>query len=109
MSIRTYQVSELIKQEVGIYIQSQLGRHKGLITIIAVETTPDLKNAKIWFGYVGSDVGTVTKELRSHRKDIQKNLNDRLEMKNVPKISFQLDVSGDYAQKISRIIDESLR
>ncbi len=107
MSQRVSKVNELIQQEVSTYIQENLGRHLGIMTITIVETTPDLKHAKIWFGYIGHDLGSAIKELKSSQRSIQKYLNDKLTMKSIPRISFALDNSGDYAQKISKIIDES--
>lgn len=108
MGERTYKVNEQIKHEVGAYIQEHLTFANGLITITAVETTPDLRHAKVWVGYIGTELGSALSELRKHRSGIQAHLNSKLTMKFVPKVSFSLDHSGDYAQKISKLIDESL-
>ncbi len=108
MGERLYKVNEQIKHEVGAYIQEHLRGQQGLVTITAVESTPDLRNAKVWIGYIGDARGSAIAELRRHTREIQTHLNSTLTMKNIPRITFLLDQSGDYAQKISKIIDESL-
>lgn len=109
MSERTEQVNHLLKAEVGTYLQEHLEGHQGVLTITAVETTNDMRNTTIWFGYVGDDLGTATKELRKNTKALQQYINKRLCMKNVPRISFKYDNSGDYAIDISKVIDEANR
>ena len=49
MSHRINQVNELIKQELNDLLVSELEFTKGcLVTITAVETSKDLRHAKIW-------------------------------------------------------------
>lgn len=107
MSERVQQVNQLLKQEVGSYLQENLRDHAGMLTITAVETTHDLKLATIWYGYVGGDLGTVMSELRRHKRDLQMYINKRLAMKSVPRLEFKYDKSGDYAVEISKLIDEA--
>jgi ribosome-binding factor A len=107
MSERVEQVNQLLKKEVGGYLQEHLSGHTGFLTITVVETTPDLKLATIWFGYVGEDLGTMMKSLRKERRHLQTFINKRLAMKNVPKLLFKYDNSGDYAVEISKAIDEA--
>jgi ribosome-binding factor A len=109
MSERVEQVNHLLKNEIGGYLQEHLANHHGVLTITAVETTNDLRLSTVWFGYVGDDLGTVTSELRRNTKPLQQYINKRLSMKNVPKIVFKYDNSGDYAIDISKIIDEANR
>lgn len=107
MSERVEQVNQLLKTEVGSYLQEHLTAHAGVLTITAVHATADLRLATIWYGYVGDDLGTVTRELKKERHDLQSYINKRLAMKSVPKILFKYDNSGDYAVEISKIIEEA--
>jgi ribosome-binding factor A len=107
MSERVQQVNQLIKYEVSNYLQSHLGGHAGVLTITAVETSSDLKSSTIWYGYVGEDQQKATVELRKVKRELQQYINKRLTMKSVPRISFKLDKSGDYATHISKIIDRA--
>jgi len=109
MSERTEQVNHLLKAEAGAYLQEHLEGHRGVFTITAAETTNDLRQTTIWFGYVGDDLGTMMKELKKNVKPLQQHINKRLCMKNVPRITFKYDNSGDYAIDISKVIDEANR
>lgn len=106
MSERVQQVNQLLKQEVGKYLQETLTRHQGFLTVTAVETTSDLKLATIWYGYVGDDLKEVIREIRRSKRDLQAFMSKRLSMKNIPKIALKHDTSGEYATKISKLIDE---
>ena len=108
MGDRLYKINEQIKKDIGNYVQENFASDGGLITVTAVETTPDLRHAKVWIGYIGSQRGSVISNLKHHTKEIQSYLNGKLTMKYIPQISFLLDQSGDYAQHISKIIDGSL-
>lgn len=107
MSERVQQVNHLLKEEVSQFLQENLDGHTGFLTITAVETTNDLKAATVWYGYVGDDLGKVTNELRKIRRNLQTHINKRLTMKSVPKIILKHDNSGEYAMKISKIIDKA--
>lgn len=107
MSERTEQVNHLLKKEIGGYLQEHLVGHAGFLTLTAVETTPDLKLATIWYSYVGDDLGTVMKSLKKERRRIQAFINKRLMMKSVPRLVFQYDNSGEYAASISKVIEKA--
>ncbi len=109
MSERVEQVNHLLKAEVGSYLQENLSNHQGVLTITVVETTNDLRLSTVWFAYVGDDLGSVIKELKKNSRPLQQHINKRLSMKNVPRIIFKYDSSGDYAIDISKIIDEANR
>ncbi|MEI6266944.1 MAG: ribosome-binding factor A [bacterium] len=105
MSERIRQVNEEIKKAVGIFLQRDLSDPAGLITVIAVETTPDLKRALVWYGYLGTKPEKYVAEiLKKERGACQKYVNSVLHLRFLPRIEFRYDTSGDYAQKISEII-----
>lgn len=107
MSERVQQVNQLLRQEVGNYLQENLSNHTGVLTITAVETSADLRLATVWYGYVGEDLSEVIRELRRCKRDLQAFINKRLGMKNVPRVSFKHDTSGEYVIEISKLIDEA--
>jgi len=109
MSERVEQVNQLLKKEVGEYLQEHIGTDAGFLTITAVEATPDLKLATIWFGYVGEDIAAVRKALKKEKRFLQSYINKRLTMKSVPRLVLKLDNSGDYAVEISKAIEEAQR
>jgi ribosome-binding factor A len=103
-SNRIQKVNELIKEEVSKILLTELGDHKGLLTITAVETTPDLRQATVWFRYLNGDETEIEKELKAKERSIQHEVNRKFTMKYVPKISFRYDKSGEYADKINELL-----
>lgn len=105
MSDRIYKINELLREEVSNIMLRELGDHEGFITVTAVETTPDLRYSTIWYSVVGADEKKIGELIGDSERNIQKILNSRLSLKHVPKISFRIDKSGDYADKINRLIN----
>lgn len=107
MTTRTRKVSEVIRREAGDFLnRERFEGVTGLLTITAVETSPDLKHAKVYFSLVGQDENAVLKILRHHLYEIQGMLNRKLPMKIVPRISFFPDTSGEYAEHIRKLLEE---
>jgi ribosome-binding factor A len=103
-SNRIQKVNGLIKEEVSKILLTELGEHKGLLTITAVETTPDLRHATIWYRYLGGEEAEIEKLLKGKQRDIQQEINHKFTMKYVPKISFRFDKSGEYADRINELL-----
>ena len=105
MSERIRKINGEIKKAVGQFLLRELPEHSGIITVTVVETTPDLKKATVWYSYLGEEQEKkLTALLKRERGACQKHVNSTLHLKFLPKIEFQLDTSGDYAQKISAIM-----
>ncbi|NBZ95952.1 MAG: ribosome-binding factor A, partial [Proteobacteria bacterium] len=54
MSLRTLRVCELIKRELGVIVGRELKFDAPLVTIRAVDITPDLKNAHVFVSVIGT-------------------------------------------------------
>ena len=79
------------------------------LSIVGVETTPDLKYCKVRFSVYGGDAKEVGKGLRSAAGYIRRELAHRINLRNTPQISFVLDQSIEYGVNMSRLIDEVTR
>jgi hypothetical protein len=54
VSQRTERVDELLRQEIGSIITRDVADPRvGFATITSVETTPDLRHAKVWISVIG--------------------------------------------------------
>ncbi|MCL5435594.1 MAG: ribosome-binding factor A [Patescibacteria group bacterium] len=78
----------------------------GIITILKVEVTPDLREAKVWFSSLGQDTAAVEKILNRNLYPIQGQLYQGATMRIVPKIRFYADTSTEYAAHISEVFDK---
>ncbi len=107
MTNRLRKINELIKQEVGGLLEEKLARELGLVTLTNVETSSDLKQAKVWVSVFNEgSLEEVKKGLEEALPEIQRILNKRLEMKYVPKITFDIDQSASHAEHIEKLLKE---
>ena len=109
---RQEKVSRTIRNTVSEVIQNELSdpRVQGLVSITRVDTSPDLRNARVYLSMLG--VGEKQQELslqgiRHARGYIQSRLASRLTMKSCPTLSFFLDDSLKKGFEITQLIDRA--
>lgn len=107
MSHRINQVNELIKQELNDLLVSELEFPQGcLVTITAVETSKDLRHAKIWISVMpGYLLKKVIDKLNSNVGHLQFLLNKQLSLKPLPRIKFEVDKTEADATEIDKLLD----
>lgn len=82
-------------------------RVRGLISITAVDTTADLKYAKVYVSVLDqSDVDQVVKGLRSAAGYLRRELGRALDLRNTPELTFLRDDSMVKGAHILKIIEE---
>lgn len=107
MSNRIEKVNSLLQKEISAYIFDQRFEGiKGLVTVKGVVTSRDLGHAKIFVSVVGQNEESILEILNKHIGQIQKMLYERLRMTPIPRISFVLDHSGEYAEYISKLLND---
>ena len=75
------------------------------ISITAVETTPDLKFAKVYYSSLMGDKKEVKRGLISSAGFIRGQIAKRMNLRVTPEISFVEDGSIEYGAKISKILE----
>lgn len=121
---RIAKVNSLIQHGLGPILLEFLQGRPGIVTITKVETSKDMKWAKVWISIFG---GTEVKKskadepvaeekgmtdfdkktlkfLHDNIYDIQGELNKHFFTKIIPRISFHLDTSPRYVQHIDELI-----
>ena len=107
-SQRIQKVNELLKRELGKIILKELEFPRDtLITITNIESSPDLRKAKVWVSVIpGNQISLALQVLKRNIYDLQKKLDKRLKMRPVPKIEFLKESKLGEAQKIEEILDK---
>lgn len=107
MSYRIHQINELIKQELNTLLVSELEFPQGcLVTITAVETSKDLRHAKIWVSVLpGYLLKKAIDKLNSQAGHLQFLLNKKLSLKPLPRIKFAVDKTEEHAADIDALLD----
>ncbi len=105
---RTIRVSEVIRKELSEYFRREVSLEGLLLTISAVETTPDLKEAFVFVSAWQSPLRSeeLLSLLRRHRREWQHRLGKKLQSKFTPQLTFRLDDSLERGDRILRILQE---
>ncbi len=108
--IRMQRVNEALKEIIGEVIVDKLQDPRiGFVTVTRVETSVDLKRAKVFVSIMGDE--SVRKDtlagLSSSHGMIQSKIARELKMKNTPTISFTYDDSVDTMFRIDELLKNS--
>ena len=106
---RPERVAEAIRKEISIMIHEELKDPRiGFTTITKVEITPDLRYAKIYYTVLGNDKEKKSTEIALKRAKgfIRGHMGDRLKLRVTPEITFKVDKSTEYADKMERLFDK---
>ena len=108
MSLRTLRVCELIKRELGVIVGRELKFDAPLVTIRAVDITPDLKNAHVFVSVIGTpgQKKQAIAALEGARQHLQHELSRRVILKYTPHLHFQLDESIERGTRVLSLLDE---
>lgn len=111
MSRRSERVNELLREEISMIVQRELKdpRLGGLISITAVETSPDYRHARVFVSVLGSDDERTSSlaALNAGARFIRHALRDRLEsLRTMPELSFRADTSIEQGARMSALLDQ---
>jgi ribosome-binding factor A len=78
----------------------------GFVTVTGVDTTPDLRHAKVYVSVLGkpAERERTMKALEASRGFLQTRLNDEVHMKRTPQLQFIYDETVDRAMRIERLL-----
>lgn len=80
---------------------------QGMISVTRVETTGDLRYAKVWLSVLGElNEKEFKRGLKSCAPWLRRELGSSLSLRYTPELVFELDHSMEYGAKISRMIEE---
>jgi ribosome-binding factor A len=106
---RLLRINERIKEVVAASIADKVKDPRlGFITVTGVETSADLRHAKVYVSVLGSasEVRASLTALQRAHAVLQTEINAGLRMKRTPQITFVHDETPARAQKIERLLRE---
>ncbi len=104
---RPQRLSQRILEEVSELLVGELKDPRiGLATVTAVRVTPDLREAFVGISVVGSaeEKKKTLEGLRAAASFIRHELTERLDIRRVPELTFQLDDSAERAARIEELL-----
>ena len=109
MTRRTQRVSELLRQEISLVLQRQLRdpRLRSLISITKVDTSEDLRHARVYVSVLGdrSKRDDALRGLDSAASYLRRELGDILPLKHIPSLAFVLDESLEKGEAVIKVMD----
>lgn len=109
-SIKNTRINMEVQRELSKVISQEMKdpRIDPMTSVIAVEVTPDLKQAKVYVSVLGSDEKkqATLEGLKSATPFIRKHLASTINLRNTPELKFFMDESIEYGVSMSKLIDD---
>jgi ribosome-binding factor A len=104
---RPRKVADLIQRELSELIRLELRDPRvGMVTLTAVDVSPDLSHAKVYFTILNSEqLKETTQGLQRAASFLRSQLSKRMSMYTTPELRFVYDESVERGDHLSRLID----
>jgi ribosome-binding factor A len=106
---RMRRVNEAVREILGDAITTELKDPRiGFVTVTEVDTTPDLRSARVYVSVLGSpeEREDSLAGLRSSHGFLQGKIASAMRMKRTPTLTFEYDESVDRGDRITRLLDD---
>jgi ribosome-binding factor A len=101
-------INEVLREVIGAAISTDLNDPRiGFVTVTSVETSPDLRTAKVFVSVLGSEEEreATLEGLRSSHGVLQSQIAAETRMKRTPTLTFHYDNTVEQGMRISRLLD----
>ena len=101
-------VNEAVKEVLGSAVPELKDPRIGFVTITGVETSPDLRHAKVFVSVLGSETKRTKslQGLEAAHGTLQARLARELRMKRTPQLTFEYDPTVERGVRMTQLIDE---
>lgn len=107
MSDRMRRVNESVRQVLSEALPELKDPRIGFVTVTGVETSPDLRHARVYVSVLGSDKKRKQslEGLAAAHGVLQSRLARELRMKRTPTLAFEYDPTVEEGVRMSKLID----
>jgi len=106
---RMERVNQQLKREIGNIVLQELSDPRvAFVSIIGVNVSKDLRNARIYFSVIGNhdQIEHAQAALNSARGFIRKSVGQKMKIRNNPELTFTYDNSLEASARIDETIKE---
>ena len=104
---RGFRIADQIQRDLAELIRDLKDPRIGLITLQAVEVTPDYAHAKVFFSLLIGDVKECQTALNEAAGFLRNVLFKRLQIHTVPTLHFEFDRTTERAAELSALIQQA--
>ena len=101
---RGFRVADQIQRDVAVLVRELKDPRIGMVTINAVEVTPDYAHAKIFFSLLSGGVVECEQALNEAAGFLRNSLFKKLQIHTVPTLHFHFDKTTERAADLSALI-----
>ena len=105
---RSFKVADQIQRDLTELIRELKDPRLGMITLQAVEVTPDYAHAKVWFSLLTGDPQDTEAALNQAAGFLRNGLFKRLHIHTVPTLHFHFDRTTERAADMSSLIAKAV-
>jgi ribosome-binding factor A len=109
MSQRTRRVDELLREEIGALLAREVADPRiGFATITDVETSPDLRHAKVWVSVIGDPAARAEtlRALQGSMGYVRHELGRRLRIRRIPELHVHEDDTAERGTRVLHVLQE---
>jgi ribosome-binding factor A len=108
MSDRMRRVNEAVRQVLSEAVGELKDPRIGFVTVTGVETSPDLRHARVYISVFGSEENRSASlaGLEAAHGVLQGRLARELRMKRTPQLAFEYDPTVERGVRMTQLIDE---
>ncbi len=105
---RMRRINEVLREVIGGAIAELSDPRIGFVTVTSVETSPDLRAARVHVSVLGSEAEReeTLVGLRSSHGVLQSRIAAETRMKRTPTLTFVYDETVEKGMRISRLLEE---
>jgi ribosome-binding factor A len=105
---RMRRVDEALREVVAATVSGLADPRLGFVTVTGVETSPDLRTAKVFVSVLGDSTerDATLDALRSSHGVIQSRIAAEMRMRRTPTLTFHYDDTIEKGVRISRLLEE---
>ena len=106
---RMRRINEVLREVIGSAVAAELSDPRiGFVTVTSVETSPDLRSAKVHVSVLGDEAAreAALEGLRSSHGVLQAKIAAETRMKRTPTLSFRYDPTVERGMRISQLLEE---
>jgi ribosome-binding factor A len=103
-------INEVLREVVGAGVNDLADPRIGFVTVTSVETSPDLRTAKVFVSVLGDEEEReeTMAGLASSHGVLQSRIAAETHMKRTPTVTFQYDDTVEKGVRISQLLDENV-
>jgi ribosome-binding factor A len=100
---RSARVNQILREVISDELMrvSDVDERLGLLTVTGVETSPDVRQAVVYFHSLSEEAKAVLEE---HRLQLQASVNAQTRLKRTPRLSFAADPAVAHGEAVEEIL-----